>query len=75
MQGLYEYSGQAVRVFGILIALLIMVVETEWQGFLWLVPLLDSWVGRAVLQVRRAGRCAKGSGGGGMFLGVEHGSG
>ncbi|KAI7837415.1 hypothetical protein COHA_008782 [Chlorella ohadii] len=50
----YFISGQAVRVFGIGIALLIVLVETEWPRFLSLVPLLDAWVGRGVLQVFEA---------------------
>ena len=45
------HSGQAVRVFGIAIALLIMLVETEWQVFMKLVPLLDAWMARGLLQV------------------------
>jgi hypothetical protein len=47
------HSGQAVRVFGIAIALLIMLVETEWQVFMKLVPLLDAWMARGLLQVGR----------------------
>lgn len=48
---LYFYSGQAVRLFGIGIAGLCVMVETEWQRFLMLVPLLDSWAGHGVLQI------------------------
>lgn len=50
----YFYSGQAVRVFGIGIALLIVLVETEWHRFLSWVPLLDAWLGRGVLQIFEA---------------------
>ncbi len=60
MQGLYEFSGQVLRVFGILIALLIMVVETEWQYFMAFVPTLDSWFGRGVLQVGQPVQCLTG---------------
>lgn len=47
----YFVSGQAVRVFGIGIAALVVLVETEWHRFLALVPLLDAWLGRGILQV------------------------
>lgn len=39
------------RVFGIGIAALVVLVETEWHRFLALVPLLDAWLGRGILQV------------------------
>ena len=51
-QDAYFYSGPAVRVFGIAIALLVVLVESEWRRVLQLVPLLDAWLGRGVLQVR-----------------------
>ena len=38
--------------FGIAIALLVVLVESEWRRFLQLVPLLEAWLGRGVLQVR-----------------------
>ncbi|EFN53987.1 hypothetical protein CHLNCDRAFT_135951 [Chlorella variabilis] len=50
----YFYSGQAVRVFGIAIALLIVLVETEWHRFMHLVPLLDAWLGRGILHIFEA---------------------
>ena len=53
-QDAYFYSGQAVRVFGIAIALLIVLVETEWHRFMHLVPLLDAWLGRGILHVSPA---------------------
>jgi hypothetical protein len=37
--------------FGIGIALLVVLVETEWHAFAQLVPLLDAWLGRGILQV------------------------
>jgi len=49
--GLYDLTGQVLRVFGVLIAVLIVVVETEWQLFMAWLPTLDAWVGRGVLQV------------------------
>lgn len=54
-QDAYFYSGQAVRCFGIGIVALVVLVETEWQRFLALVPLLDAWLGRGVLQACAAG--------------------
>lgn len=45
------YSGQAVRVFGIGLALLVVMVETEWHRVLALAPLLDAWLGRGLLQI------------------------
>ena len=36
--------------FGIAIALLVALVETEWPRFLALAPLLEAWLGRGVLQ-------------------------
>ncbi|KAL4440625.1 hypothetical protein ABPG75_003626 [Micractinium tetrahymenae] len=50
----YFVSGQAVRVFGIAIAALVVLVETEWHRFLTLVPLLDAWLGRGILQIFEA---------------------
>ncbi|KAL4852839.1 hypothetical protein ACK3TF_006106 [Chlorella vulgaris] len=44
----YFYSGQAVRVFGIGLALLIVLVEAEWHVFAAYMPLLDSWLGRGI---------------------------
>lgn len=55
MQDLFEFTGQTVRVAGILIAVLIMLVETEWSLILAQMPLLDFWIGRGVLQVRPVG--------------------
>lgn len=40
--------------FGIGIAALVVLVETEWHRFLALVPLLDAWLGRGILQVGTA---------------------
>ena len=59
-QGPYFWSGQAVRAFGIGIALLIVAIETEWPRFLALAPALEAWLGRGVLQVTPApwGCCA-----------------
>ncbi|KAL4420048.1 hypothetical protein ABPG77_007487 [Micractinium sp. CCAP 211/92] len=54
MKDAYFISGQAVRVFGIGIAALVVLVETEWHRFLALVPLLDAWLGRGILQVFEA---------------------
>ena len=65
-QDAYFYSGQAVRVFGVAIALLVVLVETEWRRVLQLVPLLYAWLGRGVLQVRGL---AGGGEGGGLVLG------
>ncbi|PSC67616.1 Golgi apparatus membrane TVP15 [Micractinium conductrix] len=50
----YFYSGQAVRLFGIGIAGMVLLVETEWRRWLELVPLLESWLGRGVLQIFEA---------------------
>lgn len=36
--------------FGIGLALLIVLVEAEWHVFAAYMPLLDSWLGRGVLQ-------------------------
>lgn len=50
-QDLDFHSGQAVRVYGILIALLLLLAETEWERFLALAPVLDHWVGRSAVMV------------------------
>lgn len=58
------YSGQALRAFGIGIAVLVAMVETEWPSFLAWAPLLEAWLGRGVLQVGGGGavgwRCCDG---------------
>lgn len=54
-QDAYFVSGQALRLFGISSSLLIVLVETEWQRFLALAPLLEAWLGRGVLQVMPGG--------------------
>eukprot|EP00887_Chlorella_sp_A99_P002265 scaffold10.g2265.t1 len=48
---LFFYSGQALRLFGVAISCLAILVETEWRRFLRLVPALDFWGGRGVLQI------------------------
>lgn len=42
---------QALRVFGLLGAVLVAVVEIEWERFLRLVRFTEYWVGRAIVQV------------------------
>ena len=46
----YYFSGQAVRAFGLLWALLLLLVETEWRLVLRWVPALDAWAGRGLAQ-------------------------
>lgn len=53
-KGVYEFSGQALRVFGVLIAGVLVLAETEWRRVLQFFPLLDSWLGRGVTQVFEA---------------------
>lgn len=43
---------QALRVFGLLGAVLVAVIEIEWERLLQLVRFTEYWVGRAVVQVR-----------------------
>ncbi len=42
---------QALRVFGLLGAVLVAVIEIEWERLLLLVRFTEYWVGRAVVQV------------------------
>lgn len=54
IKDLNYYSGQAVRLYGILIAVLLIAVESEARQVLSLAPLLEIWLGRGTLQLFEA---------------------
>jgi hypothetical protein len=48
---LYFYSGQGVRVFGVVLAFTLLLVETEASFILKWIPLMDLWMGRGLMQL------------------------
>ncbi len=52
MQNAEGLLDQALRVFGLLGALLVAVIEIEWERLLQLVRFTEYWVGRAIVQAR-----------------------
>lgn len=48
---IYFYSGQGIRVFGVVLAATLLLVETEASFILKWTPLLDLWMGRGVVQL------------------------
>jgi len=52
VQDLTSFLEQSLRVFGIFTALMVVLVESEWQRFMAQIRILDNWVARSVFQVR-----------------------
>lgn len=52
MQNAEGLLDQALRVFGLLGAVLVAVIEIEWERLLQLVRFTEYWVGRAIVQAR-----------------------
>lgn len=51
VKDLFYMSGQAVRVFGIVWAAGLILIETEWRFLLKLAPLLELWFARGIAQI------------------------
>ena len=51
MQGLPDVLEQAMRVYAILGALLIVLIELELERLLWLFRFAEYWIGRSQIQV------------------------
>lgn len=58
-QDLAAVLEQALRVYAALGALLIALVETEWERLFVLIRFAEAWIGRALLQVRLECRAVK----------------
>lgn len=52
VQDLTSFLEQSLRVFGIFTALVVVLVESEWQRFMAQIRMLENWVARSVFQVR-----------------------
>ncbi len=58
MQGLPDVLEQAMRVYAMLGALLIVLIELELERLLWLFRFAEYWIGRSQVQVERRPPCS-----------------